>query len=852
MSRAFRADRADTVWFAEVPVELFVVAEHGDSTRFPLVHVPAGGVFFGMPPAGGHALLAVPLADAELRSASLPEAREELLDEHVARLSAATGVLPEMKADLAEFSRRSMQAAAERAASTRAREDAELQARYQYEVGSVKEAVRQLASVVSVGGAGGPLRVEPAAPSLDTLVRTCEVLGEAQGIRFRRPPPSSGWQKNDPVVEIAHASRVLVREVRLEGPWWQSEGASLLGFAGEGENVHPVALLALPGGRYRLVDLVSGRDTRVDGQIASELRPVAYQFYRALPERSLRPGELFFWIRRTSRSDVARIGLAGMLSAALACTIPVGTSFLIGKAIPHGLERQVVNVGLWLVLATLGAAVYQFARTVAMLRLEGRVDSDLQGAVMGRLLTLRPEFFRRYTSGDLGQRVLAFNDIRELVTGSNLEALMGAVFSVFSFAVMFYYAPDLAFLASLLTLGMFAVLVWTGTILVSRGHRIADLEGELSSTVLQLLKAISKIRVAGAEGRAFAQWASRYAEQRRLELQNRTIQASLAALRGAFPVFTTFCFFAVLSARGFEHTSSSGFLAFFTAFGQFQGAILGFAGAISSLLNILPLARRARPIVTAELEVGENRPDPGVLEGSLKLEGVSFRYQADGPHVLRGVTIVAHPGEFVAVVGPSGAGKSTLLRLLLGFERPEQGSVLYDGQDLAHVDVQAVRRQIGTVLQDGKLMVGDIFHNIVGNTLFSVEDAWEAARLAGIEDDIRALPMGMHTILMEDAAAFSGGQRQRLMLARAIVGKPRYLFLDEATSALDAVVQARVTHNLEQLKTTRVVIAHRLSTIRKADRIYVMVDGRVAQVGTFEELVNQSGPFADLARRQMI
>ena len=208
-------------------------------------------------------------------------------------------------------------------------------------------------------------------------------------------------------------------------------------------------------------------------------------------------------------------------------------------------------------------------------------------------------------------------------------------------------------------------------------------------------------------------------------------------------------------------------------------------------------------------------------------------------------------GEFVAIVGPSGCGKSTLFRLLLGFEQPEAGSIFYDAQDLKGLDLNSVRRQIGVVLQNSTLFRGDVFANIIGSKPLTLDDAWEAARLAGLDNDLRQMPMGMHTVITDGGGGLSGGQRQRLMIARAIVSKPRILLFDEATSALDNNTQAIVSRSLEGLKATRIVIAHRLSTVQNADRIYVFDEGNVVQSGTFTELIQQDGLFAALAKRQL-
>jgi ABC-type bacteriocin/lantibiotic exporter with double-glycine peptidase domain len=273
-------------------------------------------------------------------------------------------------------------------------------------------------------------------------------------------------------------------------------------------------------------------------------------------------------------------------------------------------------------------------------------------------------------------------------------------------------------------------------------------------------------------------------------------------------------------------------------------------GAIVTVLAIVPLYERAKPILHSLPEVDAAKADPGRLRGDIEVSHLSFSYQAaDGPQILRDLSLSIRAGQFVAIVGPSGSGKSTLLRCLLGFEQPSSGAIFYDGQDMSVVDITAIRRQLGVVLQNGQILPGDIFKNIVGASGLTLDDAWEAARLCGLEQDIKDMPMGMHTVVV--GGGLSGGQQQRLLIARAIVHKPRIIYFDEATSALDNKTQALVSASLEQLDATRIVIAHRLSTVRNADLIVVLEGGLVREQGTFEQLMERNGLFAQLAARQI-
>jgi len=368
-----------------------------------------------------------------------------------------------------------------------------------------------------------------------------------------------------------------------------------------------------------------------------------------------------------------------------------------------------------------------------------------------------------------------------------------------------------------------------------------------------MVTGIAKLRMAGVEGRAFARWAQAFSRQRELAFKSRTVTNGLVVFNSAYPVLTGLVIFALvgLAGEGQAGLSTGAFLAFSAAFTQFLLASLSVSSALTAILSAVPIYERVKPVLQTLPEVSPAQADPGALTGEIEISHVAFHYREDEPLVLKEVSLHIKPGEFAAVVGPSGCGKSTLLRLLLKFETPLSGAIFYDGQDLDRLDVEAVRRQAGVVLQDGKLISGSVLTNIVGSSRLTIDDAWEAARRVGLAQDIEQMPMGMHTVLSEGGGNLSGGQRQRLLIARALVSKPRLLFLDEATSALDNPNQALVSASLERLSATRVVIAHRLSTIVSADCIYVLDEGRVVQSGAYAELMRRRGPFAELAKRQL-
>lgn len=716
---------------------------------------------------------------------------------------------------------------------------------------SLQGAYARLASVLRP-----PSRRAPALDETpDPLLAACRLVGQVQGLELRaRPDWETGPKQGDRLAQICNASRIRSRRVILRDDWWRRDNGPLVAFRfldAEQKVRRPVALLPTSPRSYELVDPVERTRVPVDAAVADSLAGDAHMFYPPLPERPVTRGDLLRLAVEGRRDDLLTIFLMGLAGGLLGLLMPILTGQVFGNLIPSADRSQLLQVTLALIVAALAGSTFQVTRSIALLRLGGKADGTVQSAVWDRLLSLPVAFFRRYTVGDLANRSLGINAIREMLMGNVLTLVLGAVFSVFSFALLFYYSWRLALLATGLVALFMAVtagLVW----LQLRHQRpLLELQGRIASLLFGLINGISKLRVAGAEARAYARWADRFAEQRRRTFAAQRAANAQTAFNAVYGVLTSLAIFAVVGLTTAEAMPIGEFLAFNAAFGQFLAAALSLVGVFSSVLTMVPIYERLQPILETLPEVDESKAEPGELSGEIEFSHVSFRYQTDGPLILDDVSFRAGPGEFIALVGPSGAGKSTALRLLLGFEKPTSGSIYFDGQDLAGLAVQSVRRQIGVVLQTGRPMAGSLFSNIVGSSNLGMDDAWEAARMAGLEEDIKAMPMGMHTVVSEGAETFSGGQKQRILIARAVVNRPRIVLFDEATSALDNRTQEIVSRSLERLKATRIVIAHRLSTIVNADRIYVMESGRVVEEGTYQELLRNNGPFARLAERQL-
>jgi len=708
---------------------------------------------------------------------------------------------------------------------------------------ATREAVASLTSVLRPAG-------HSALQGSDLFVATAAV-GRALGIRMRSP---AGWEeasaRADPVEMICRASHVRYRKVQLSGSWWSRDGGPILAFLREGRK--PVALLQPRPGRYELFDPGTRTSTPVDEATAATIDSEAHVLYRPLPEGAAGGIELIRFALHGRSRELWTILATATAATLLGMFAPQAMALLVDHAIPDANVALLLQIGLGLLAAAGGAAVFRLAQGVALMRLETAADSVTQSAVWDHLLNLQLSFFRRFSTGDLQSRVTAISQIRSYLSGTTLRTLFSSVVLLLNLALLLYYSATLALIAVAVAVVSVAVTVASGAMILNCSRQILELQGRFFGLIVQLVNGVAKLRVAAAEERAFARWARDYSKLLRLELRRRTIQDNVQVVNIAVSAASAIVLYAAASSLIRADGISTGvFLAFHVAYGTFIGAIVGLSNTVTDVLAIAILRERARPILEAAPEVDEAKSDPGELAGKIELDHVVFRYDPEGPIVLDDVSVRIEAGQFVAIIGPSGSGKSTVLRLLLGLETPGSGSVFFDGQELSGLDVYAVRRQLGVVLQGGRINAGSLFDNIASGTRISLNDAWEAARSVGFAEEIEAMPMGMHTVISEGGTNLSGGQRQRLLLARALVHDPRILLLDEATSALDNQTQAIVSESLERLNVTRVVIAHRLSTIRKADRIYVVEAGRVAQNGSFDELAAEDGLFARLMARQM-
>ena len=692
----------------------------------------------------------------------------------------------------------------------------------------------------------------------EPVLKACILVGEAQGIAVK--PHASvmeeGLTFDEMVLAISGASGFRTRTVALRDDWWHRDHGPLLGQIAATKT--PAAILPLTPRSYELVDTTTGERSPLTPEKAVALAPFAYTFYRPFPEGELTLRELLKFGSRGLVRDFRLIAMMGMILGVFGTITPFLTGQVFDVAIPQAERRMLAAFGFALCFSAVAGAVFRFTQGIATVRVQVRAESAVQGAVWDRLLNLPVNFFRKYAAGDLADRAAGVDQIQQLMSSAGVAAILGSMTAPFYLVQMFGYDLRLALLAVGLTL-VFVSANTLANYLQLRHQRVEiQMKGRIAGLVLNLITGVSKLRITGSEQHAFRVWAQQFSDQRRISFKIGTIQSVAAVFSSIFPIISAIAIFMLTvstqteaAQTGAPGLSTGEFIAFNASYMLFLTAIQALADASLSLARIVPIYERLKPILATRPEVDSSKAYPGKLKGEIELSHVHFRYDPDGPWIVKDLSLKIKPGEFVAFVGSSGCGKSTLMRLMLGFETPSSGAIYFDGQDLSTLDLRMVRQQMGVVLQQSRVMPTEIYRNITGMTSRTVQDAWEAAEKAGLAEDIKAMPMGMHTYVSEGGGTLSGGQRQRLMIARAIVNRPKVLFLDEATSALDNKAQSIVTESMDRMDSTRIVIAHRLSTIVKADKICYLEAGRIVEMGPHQELMEKNGLFAQLARRQM-
>lgn len=721
--------------------------------------------------------------------------------------------------------------------------DEQIRDRRQYDDEAFSEAFANMASAVMgrrISAAVSDDR-RAAKTAIDDILKYC-------GVKSREVPDSI-TDVNEQLEYILRPYGIMRRTVRLEDGWYRDAIGVMLGSFRESGK----AVALIPGGLsgYTYYDPKTGRRKRIGRKEQHLFGEEAVVFYKPFPLKKLSLSALTGYIVRTlSASDYIMIALATLALSLLGMLSPVISKLLFEQVLPSGSVRLLMAMAVFSLCVSVSMLLVSAVRDMLLARIGTKLSISVDAAAMMRIMSLPADFFRSYSAGELANRVSQIGVLCRMLVSTVLSTGFTSLFSLIYISQIFAYAPALVAPALVVILATVVLSLLSSLIQMKVSARQMELSGRESGMTYALISGIQKIKLAGAEKRAFARWGDLYAESARLAYDPPVFLKLNSVISLAISLTGTIVMYYMAVRSG---VSVADYYAFSTAYGMVSGAFMSLAGIALSAAQIRPILAMVKPFFDEVPEISDGKQVLTRLSGGIELSHVSFRYSDDMPLVIDDLSLKIRPGQYVAIVGKTGCGKSTLLRLLLGFEKPQKGAVYYDGRDLEKIDLRSLRRRIGVVTQNGKLFQGDIYSNIVISAPWlTQQDAWEAAELAGIAEDIRKMPMGMNTVISEGSGGISGGQKQRLMIARAVAPKPRVLMFDEATSALDNVTQKKVSDALEQLKCTRIVIAHRLSTIRQCDRIIVLDNGKIAEDGTYDELIAADGAFAELVARQRL
>ena len=664
-----------------------------------------------------------------------------------------------------------------------------------------------------------------------------------------REVPDNIKDTNEQLEYLMRPYGIMRRTVRLEKGWYRDAVGAMLGVMKESGRV--VALIPAGFSGYCYIDPDSGKKIKINRRNQRLFDSEAIAFYKPFPLKKIGLGSVAKYIAETlSAADFALFALATLALSLIGMLSPKLNNILFAAVLPSGSVRLLLSIAVFTVSVSVSSLLISATKEMITARINTKMSVSVQAAAMMRIMSLPADFFKGYGSGDLSSRAAHISSLCNMLVSAVLTTGLTSVFSLIYISQIFIYAPVLVVpaIAVILVTVAFSLISSFAQMRISKKQM--ELSAKESGMSYALISGIQKIKLAGAEKRAFARWGNLYAQNAKLTYNPPAFIKLNSVISLAISLIGNIVMYAAAVKSG---VSVADYYAFGTAYGMVSGAFMSLAGMALTVAQIKPILETVQPFFNTVPEISEGKEVITRLSGGIELTNVSFRYNENMPLILDNMSLKIRPGQYVAIVGKTGCGKSTLMRLLLGFEKPQKGAVYYDGRDIERIDLKSLRRRIGVVMQNGKLFSGDIYSNIVISAPWLTQsDAWDAAEKAGIAEDIRRMPMGMNTIISEGSGGISGGQRQRLMIARAIAPKPKILMLDEATSALDNLTQKRVSESLDSLKCTRIVIAHRLSTIKQCDRILVLDGGKITEDGTYDELIAQNGVFAELVERQRL
>ena len=553
-------------------------------------------------------------------------------------------------------------------------------------------------------------------------------------------------------------------------------------------NNSPVVLFPKGKDKYRYVNYATGKRATIDAHLVNGLELEAYTFYRPLPKSKISIKGYASYLKKSVKPiDLILLGIFTLLASGVGLLVPYLTRILTGDVVNKGDVSYFILISIFVVSAATGLLLVKAVQSYVNMVVSTKIEKSVREATMMRVLSLPASFFKKHNTGELGLRFNNVIMLANIIISGMFTTIISLVMSLAYVFQLISFAPSLILPVILILLVNTTFTITMSYIQKGFAEKQLQLIAKEAGVTYEMINGIQKIRLSGSEKRVFAKWANAYSRSAKLKYNPPLILRLNTALSLLISLLGTLLIYAVAAKNNLD---ASAYMAFMSSYGVLTAAFSALTAVASNLFTIQPVYEMARPILESEPENNEGKIELKKVSGNIKLNDVSFKYDDNGPLILDKLNLDIKEGEYLAIVGQTGCGKSTLVRLLLGFEKCVSGEVLYDNININDVNLTSLRRNIGTVMQNGTLFHADILSNIIiSNPSLGKEEAWAAAEIANIADDIREMPMGMGTVISEGQGGISGGQKQRIMIARAIVHKPKILIFDEATSALDNKTQ---------------------------------------------------------------
>ncbi len=662
-----------------------------------------------------------------------------------------------------------------------------------------------------------------------------------------REVPGDLTDINEKLDFLLHPHGIMRRTVHLEKNWYKDAvGAMLATFKEDGR---VVALIPDKISGYGYFDVTLDKLVKITAKNQHIFEVEAIAFYKPFPLKKITVKSLIkYMVELFSVRDFVLFALSVLGVTLLGMLVPVFNNILISDVVQSKNIQTLVSITAFMICASISSLLLTAVKSLLMARITTKVNVPVQAATMARILSLPVNFFRGFSAGELAAISQNTLSICNMLMSSVLSIGFTSLFSLVYIGQIASYAPSLTLTALIIIAITLIFTIMSALVQMRVTRKQLQCSSKESGMAYSLIAGVQKIKLAGAEKRAFARWAKLFSSSVALIYNPPTFLKLNAVISLAITLVGNIVLYYEAVVSG---VSVADYYSFNAAYGMLSGAFITLAGIATVVSRIKPAIDIVKPLMENVPETAEDKAVVTNLDGKIEIDRVSFSYGEGMPLVLDDLSLCINPGDYVAIVGRTGCGKSTLVRILLGFEKVSKGAVYYDEKDIDTIDLKSLRRKIGVVMQNGKLLQGDIFSNItISAPGIDLQGAWDAAELAGIKEDIENMPMGMHTVISEGSGGISGGQKQRLMIARAVASKPKILIFDEATSALDNITQKKVSASLDSLNCTRIVIAHRLSTIKNCNRIFYLEDGKIIEQGTYDELMARGAKFYELVERQ--